>query len=229
MNQDTSTERRIITIDGIDGSGKSTLARGLVAALGDSAILLGVDEFRRPVDWSRTDRSQLELYYEERYDLAALDRCLGDYLEGAAGCRIDVFDSRRERLDGHRDVSFRDRRWLVVEGIFVGRLREAAGRALAVFVDVPREEVRARIVHRDVTAGRAEDEVNRRIDARYLPAHDRYLTACDPRRRAAVVIDNRKLGQPVLVRADLPPTPPWEPVRLALQVVAGGTPRPDAP
>lgn len=214
-------ERRLITVDGIDGSGKSTLARRLAAALGPPAVLLGVDEFRRPVDWSAGGRSELDVYYGDRYDLGALDACLRAFGAGAGGCQVPVFDSAKEQLTGTRAVDFAGKRWAVVEGVFVARLQAAAQalQALHVFVDLPRDLAYARIQQRDVAAGRALVEVRRRITERYFPAHDRYLAECDPRNRAQIVIDTSELQRPVLTRAAWPDDPTWSPVRSALEAL----------
>jgi uridine kinase len=210
--------RGLVTVDGIDGSGKSMLARRLAAALGGRAVLLAVDDFRRPVDFGRGDRPELDLYWDERYDLPALDACAAAFLAGAAGCRVPGFDSVSETVGPGRVVSFADARWLVVEGVFVGRLAQAA-RAYAVFVDVPRDEAHRRVLARDLKKGRSEAEVRGRIDQRYFPAHDRYLALCQPRDRAWVVLDNH--GPPALtprlVRARAGgPDELWAPVDAAL-------------
>ena len=216
----TPSGRRLITVDGIDGSGKSTLARRLSAALGPSAVLLGVDEFRRPVDWGAGGRSELQVYYEDRYDLAALDACLRAFRAGGAGCRLPVFDSKTEQLSGEREVDFAGKRWAVVEGVFVARV-PAVSDALTIFVDLPRALADERIQRRDEAAGRAPAEVRRRIDQRYFPANDRYLAECDPRTRAHVVVDTSDLQRPVVTRADWPDDPAWAPVRAALAAALG--------
>jgi uridine kinase len=211
-------ERRLITVDGIDGSGKSTLARRLAAALGQSAVLLGVDEFRRPVDWGGGGRSELEVYYGDRYDLPAMDACLREFRAGGAGCRLPVFDSTKEQLTGTREVDFAGKRWAVVEGVFVARVPAVAD-ALTIFVDLPRALADQRIQRRDQAAGRPLAEVQRRIAQRYFPAHDRYLAERDPRNRARIVVDTSDLQRPVVTRADWPADPAWGPVREALEAV----------
>ena len=77
--------RDLLAIDGIDGSGKSILADRLVGALRDdgvASVLFRVDDFRRPVDWARTDRREVDLYYDDYYDLPALERCLRAFRAG---------------------------------------------------------------------------------------------------------------------------------------------------
>jgi uridine kinase len=211
-------ERRLITVDGIDGSGKSTLARRLVAALGESAVLLGVDEFRRPVDWNAGGRTELQVYYEDRYDLGALDGCLRAFVTGGAGCPVPVFDSKTESITGARELDFAGKRWAVVEGVFVARV-PAVSEALAIFVDLPRALADARIQRRDQAAGRPLPEVRRRIAQRYFPSHDRYLAERDPRTRAHIVVDTSDLDRPAMTRADWPADPGWGPVRAALETV----------
>ncbi len=214
-----TTARGLVTVDGIDGSGKSRFAARLAQLLG--ALALSVDDFRRPVDWERRDRSELDLYYDERYDLPDLDRCLEAFLGGADACLYRTFDSASERLGPERRLSFAGHSFLVVEGVFVARLG-AAARALAIFLDIPRDEAWRRVVARDLGKGRTEAEVRRRIEQRYLPAHERYLAQQRPHERAHLVIDNRDPLAPRLVHADAPPGPgPWEAVREAVGTFVG--------
>jgi uridine kinase len=196
------SERGLVTIDGIDGSGKSVLARRLHQALGESAALLAVDDFRRPVAWQASPRSELDLYYDERYDLVSLEGCILKFLQGAEGCTFPDFDGTREALAGTRSLDFTGKRWLLVEGVFVARLPSADG-ALSIYVDIDEEEARRRVMDRDLGKGRTAEEVGRRIDRRYFPAHHRYRQERSPRDRAAVLIDNTDPLRPKLLR-----TPP---------------------
>lgn len=216
-----ASTRSIVTIDGIDGSGKSVLARRLMAALEDRAVLFAVDDFRRPVDWSRTDRTPLDLYYDERYDLLALDRCLRAFLEGAPACEYVGYDGARETLGGEpHHVSLAGVTHAIVEGVFVARLVAAAA-AFSVVLDIPEAEARRRVMARDLEKGRTLKEVTRRIEQRYLPAHARYQAECRPRDRAAVLVDNRDVNAPRVVRASFPSQPELAAVRRALAAWLG--------
>jgi uridine kinase len=212
--------RFLVTVDGLDGSGKSVFARRLAEVLGPQAVRLAVDDFRRPVDWARGDRSELDLYYDERYDLADLDRCLADFRAGRSACRYRPLIGATEALGEALELPFGSARVAVVEGVFVARLANA-GEALSVYLDIPREEAWRRVVARDLGKGRTEAEIWRRIQQRYLPAHERYVAECEPRQRSRLVIDNRDPASPAVMRAALPGGPDWEPVRAALGALLG--------
>ncbi len=207
--------RRIVTVDGLDGSGKSVLARRLAEALGGQAVRFAVDDFRRPVDWTRADRSELDLYYDARYDLAELDRCLAEFQAGAPGCRYRTLAGESEALGDETPLAFGQASVAIVEGVFVARLAGAEG-ALSIYLDIPREEAWRRVVARDLGKGRTQAEIERRIQRRYLPAHERYLAECRPRDRARLVIDNQVVAAPGVIRAAMPGDPGWQPVRAAL-------------
>jgi uridine kinase len=194
----------VVAVDGIDGSGKSVLADRLAAGIrgdGDGVALLRVDDFRRSVDWSRPDKSELDLYYDDYYDLPLLDRCLRACLDGARAVDVAVWDGAREEAGGTRRLDLEGVAIALVEGVFVQRLAAVSAAAAAViYVQATPAEARRRILARDVARGRAAAEVERRIDARYFPAQRRYEAACDPAGRAAVVIDNENPKTPRALR-----------------------------
>jgi uridine kinase len=223
LGADSSDVRAIVTVDGIDGSGKSTFARRLIDVLGPRGVLFSVDDFRRPIDWARTDHPELWLYYHQRYDLVALDACLNAFRDGKPSCRFRGFDGAREALGEEREITFGEARVAVVEGVFVARLRSAVD-ALSVYMDIPRDEAARRVRERDLGKGRTREEVDRRIEQRYFPAHDRYVSEQQPRDRAAVVLDNRDPRLPRVMRARFPSSPGWVTVRAALERLLDDSP-----
>lgn len=200
-----SGARAIVAVDGLDGSGKSMFAQALMAALADGGqapVLLRVDDFRRPQDWSRPGRTEAQLYYDDYYDLADLDRCLRDFLAGADSVEIPHYDAAAERLSGTRAIAFGAARLAVVEGVFILRVPTVAAEAAVIYVQVTADEARRRVLARDVGRGRAATEVARRIDARYAPGQIRYHQDFDPVGRAAVVVDNEDPQAPRTLRLD---------------------------
>jgi uridine kinase len=198
--------RAVVAIDGIDGSGKSTLADRLLDRLragGVGAVLLHVDDFRRAIDWSRADKSEVDIYYDDYFDLGRLDGCLHDFLDGRSAIDVPVYDATRPRESATRRIDLDGVAIALCEGVFVQRLPcVATPPAAAVYVEASPHAARRRILARDVAAGRTPAEAQRRIDVRYFPAQDLYRAACDPIGRAAVVVDNEDPGAPRALRFD---------------------------
>lgn len=195
--------REIVAVDGVDGSGKSTLADRLLQAFGADglgAVLLRVDDFRRPVDWSRADKSELDLYYDDYYDLERLGDCLRAFAGGAAAVEIPLYDAANQRPGAPRRLDLAGATIALVEGVFVQRVPVVSASATIIYVVTTLDEARRRLVSRDVARGRAPAEVERRMTMRYTPGQARYHAATDPVTRAAVVIDNQHPERPSPLR-----------------------------
>lgn len=217
-----------VFVDGIDGSGKSTLARALCGQLqraGTPAFVLAVDDFRQPVDWSKPDDEETNIYYERYFDLASLDRCCEALAQGAQHVQLPTF--HEGKAVETRIVPVPAASLVVVEGVFTQRLKMASHAAL-IYVDVPWEEARRRILIRDQARGRTLDDVTHRIEARYFPAQRRYLEACAPTSRAHWVLSPTARGG-FAVRGEpdrSQPVPLAPPHRMALQAALAATVRP---
>lgn len=196
--------RVLLTVDGIDGSGKSTFARrihgGLVAA-GLPAVLVKVDDFRRPVDWTSAP-TEAEVYYDAYYDLADCDACLRAFATGAPSATVPVFDIPTERRTGTRTLALEGIEIAVLEGVFPLRLPTAAEGVL-IYLQTTEAEARRRIIGRDLRKGRTQAEIERRIDQRYFPTQRRYHAQFTPVERADLVIDNERPAMARTIRRDL--------------------------
>ncbi len=194
--------RPIITVDGIDGSGKSTFARRLLpglVALGRQPVLVRVDDFRVPLDWTQGDEATL--YYLRYFDLVTLARVIREFAGGIGELGIPSFDGMAGTRGLPRRIPLGERPVLIIEGVFIRRIPVGAVAALHLYLDAPAEVARQRLIRRDTGRGRPRGEVEHRLDQRYLPGQQRYHEECGPRDRASVIIDNADHSHPMLRRS----------------------------
>lgn len=209
-------DRAVIAINGIDGSGKTTFAVRLATALaahGVGVLVLHVDDFRRPVHWTRPDRDEGTIYLEDYYDFGAIEACVAAFTAGELYASRPLYDERNDRGGGEAEVRFDGIAVVIVEGVFTLRLPSAA-RHYRVFLSASFDTARRRIIARRSPPWRTVDEFEARIARRYIPAQRRYLAETTPERSADVLVDNEDLEQPRLLRADIARLP--APLRQAL-------------
>ncbi|TYP84987.1 uridine kinase [Blastococcus xanthinilyticus] len=177
--------RVLVGIDGPDAAGKTTLADRLAAELSGPVQRVSVDDFPRPV--------------EERYRRGELS---------AEGFYLDAID--HDRLLAEVLVPFRNGadgagpRTLVVDGIFLLRPQLRRLWHLSVHLRVPEQTVLARARQRDRSLYASLAELEQRYRARYLPGQALYRAEADPETGADVLIDNRDVSAPRILRWDAP-------------------------
>ncbi|MDQ3369342.1 MAG: AAA family ATPase [Myxococcota bacterium] len=200
-----TSPRAILAVDGIDGSGKSTFAHTLLTSLrghGCEGVIVSVDDFRRPIEWSALDRPEVDVYFDSYYDLDLAERCLREFMAGAARVTIPRYDVLTERIDGTRELGFAGAHVAIVEGVFPLRI-PAVAEGVVIYLEASEPEVRRRIIERDTKKRRSREETEARIDRRYFPSQERYRALFAPRDRADIVIDNEDPTAPRAVRRDL--------------------------
>lgn|GEM_PF-4876023 len=176
----------LVTVSGIDGSGKSEWARRLLAACAAKGVVtrfLATDDFRRPVTWQVPGRSELDIYYDDYFDLAGFD--------GAVSAARAAADAGTV---------------LVVEGIMLRRVPSLA-EAFAIYLETTRATAYARMLERALGRGLSHVDAVHRITARYFPAQDRYQAAFAPAEHADLLVDNEDYEHPRILRGDVARAP----------------------
>jgi uridine kinase len=188
--------RRVrVGVDGPGGAGKTVFADELAAVLtarGRSVLRASVDGFHRPrAERYRRGRDSPTGYWLDAYDYRGLTAALLDPFGRGEPVRTAVHDVRTDAaLDppplpvGADDV-------LILDGVFAHRDELAPYWDFSLYLHVDL----AVSLHRLTTRAGLPVEVT----DRYTGAHRIYLDACDPLRRADVVVDNTDLAAPRVI------------------------------
>jgi uridine kinase len=187
--------RVLVGVDGRGGAGKTVLAGELatmLAARGRTVVRASVDGFHRPrAERHRRGRHSPAGYWLDAYDNDRLTGALLDPFGRGDPVRTAVHDVRSDAaLDlpptavGAEDV-------LIVDGVFVHRDELAAYWDLSIYLHVDLGVSLQRMSVRD--------DLPIEVTERYTGAHQIYLEACDPLRRAGIVVDNTDLAAPRVI------------------------------
>lgn len=187
-----------VAVDGRTGAGKTTfgheLAEGL-ARRGRTVLRASLDDFKRPWrDRHLYDRESGEGYYRNAYDFDAIRTLLLDPDGEVALCSIDPLTQVDHSAE---TVPFPDGAVLVVDTVFACRPELDDAWDLRIWLDVDAELSLRRGAARDDAMYDDAEALHR---DRYGVAEEVYLAEVDPLSFVEVVVDNRDLERPLLVR-----------------------------
>ncbi len=205
------TGRLRVAVDGLTGAGKTSFGHELAAAVrrhGRPTLRAGLDDFKHP--WRHTrehgyDRTSGEGYYRNAQDPEAVRQLLLDPMSPSGSGQVVL--CAHDPLTGvdHSGtvVSAPGDAVLIVDGVFALRPAYDPCWDLRIWLEIDVGLSASRMLARDRDREGAV-EAARLHRERYHPAELIYLAEVQPRERADVVVDNRDLARPRLVRpADL--------------------------
>jgi uridine kinase len=192
----------LVAVDGVDGAGKTTFADELAAVVEstgrfEAVVRASVDGFHHLREHRHALGRTGETFWSRSYDYPALLRELVQPWRDGPGSsyRTAVHDVAAERPLDLPAAVVPEGGLLVVDGIFLQRDELHGSWDLSVFLDVPFDVSVSRMAGRDGTV----DDPAHPDQARYVEGQRIYLSACDPRSRAGVVVDNADLARPRIV------------------------------
>jgi uridine kinase len=195
-----------VAIDGVDASGKTTLADELAqhpAFAGRDVIRASIDGFHFPrAHRQRTGSLSPEGYYFDSFDTAAICEKLLKPL-GAGGNRTyvpRVFDYRTDQPVSEPPRRAQPDSVLLFDGVFLLRPELNELWDLRVFVQADFDVTVRRAERRDLPLFGDIEVVRERYRRRYIPGQRLYLSACQPRELADVVVDNNEPARPRLLK-----------------------------
>lgn len=184
----------LVAVDGVDGAGKTTFADELAETLRSmSATVMraSVDSFHHPRSIRyRQGRDSPHGFFDDSYDYATLKRVLLDPLTARRGriCRA-AFDYRRDAKVVAETEEVPERGVLVFDGIFLHRPELRPYWQFSVFLDVPFHVSIPRAARR----GEGSPDPSSPVNRRYVDGQSLYLSRCNPRALATVVVNNETL------------------------------------
>jgi uridine kinase len=183
-------------VDGRGGAGKTVFADELAAVLtaaGRGVLRASVDGFHRPrVDRYRRGRDSAVGYWLDAYDYDRMVGALLDPFGRGKPVRTAVHDVRTDAALDRPPVPVGRDDVLIVDGVFVHREKLAPYWDFSIYLHV---DLAVSLVRMSV-----RDDLPIETTGRYTGAHRLYLDACDPMRRAGVVVDNTDLGTPRMIK-----------------------------
>jgi uridine kinase len=194
-----------VGIDGRCAAGKSMLADELGRILGARGFEVprpSVDGFHHPRERRyRQGEYSARGYYEDAFDYEALRRSLLEPLSGhifPVMCHEVTFDYRVDLPVVAPPVSVGANCILLFEGLFLFRREINAYWDCRVLLDIDPETALSRALVRDTVD--PPDVIRRKYAARYEPAWQIYIAEQDPEAFADVVIDNRDVAFPLILK-----------------------------
>ena len=191
-----------VAVDGPDGAGKTLFADDLAATMrsaGRPVVRVSVDGFHHPrTTRYRRGRESPEGFWLDSYDY---DRFRSEVLNnfgpnGSRRYRPAIHDVATDTSLAMAAQVAEPGTILVVDGIFLQRDELADAWDLVVFLDVPFAETARRMAARDGT----DPDPNHPSTRRYVQGQRLYFAACDPQRRADLLVDNTDFDAPRLLR-----------------------------
>lgn len=192
-----------VAVDGVDGAGKTHFADELAHTLqpsGRPLIRASVDGFHNPrAVRYRRGRSSPEGFFRDSYDYAKLKEVLLDPLSPGGSRRF-----RRAAFDHANDAPVEapleealSGSILIFDGIFLHRPELRGYWDYSVFLEVGFEVSIPRGAQRG--PGYGSPDPHAESNRRYVEGQKLYLSECNPKAHASVVINNENLADPYFV------------------------------
>ena len=190
----------LVAVDGVDGAGKTTFADELAHVLrcrGRPVERVSLDDFHnvRAVRYRRGRSSPegfwLDSYNYRQFRLDVLEP-LGP--EGSRWYRRAAHDLATDQILMVEPQLAPSGAVVIVDGLFLHRDELVDVWDFSVFLDVGFDVTVGRMAERDGSSA----DPNHPTMRRYVQGQRLYAAACDPKRRASVVVDNTLLEAPLL-------------------------------
>jgi len=197
----------IVAFDGVDTSGKTKLADNVYKILINekvNVVRVSIDKFHNPkeIRLAKGDFSP-EGFFEDSFNLEKIKQMIIDPIKSNGNYIVTgIYDYRNESETSKKQIKIDNNLIVLFDGIFLNRDELYKYWDISIFLDVTFETVLQRAIKRDVEYFGSEDEVRKKYQNRYIPGEQIYLSKCNPKARADIVIDNNDWNNPVILKGE---------------------------
>lgn len=201
------TTPTLVGVEGRSAAGKTTFADELAATLsarGRSIVRSSIDDFHTPGHKYRSIRREYtpESYIATGYDYAGFKRSMLDPLGdgGDRCCKAAQWNSSKDQAIEDPCVQQPEDAIAIVDGALLFHPLLERAWHLTIWLDIDWETMLARAVARDIAWVKSADEVRWKYRNLWQPLHELYEREMRPKERCDIVIDNRDIAAPVVLR-----------------------------
>jgi len=195
----------IVAFDGVDTSGKTTLADNVYKILikkNINVVRVSIDGFHNSKE-IRIEKGEFspEGFFEDSFNLEQIQQLVIDPIKSNGNYLITgIYNYRNESEIKQNQILIENNLIILFDGIFLNRDELYKYWDISIFLDVSFETVLKRAIKRDVEYFGSENEVIKKYKNRYIPGEQIYLSKCNPKFRADIVIDNNDWNNPVIMK-----------------------------
>lgn len=200
----------LIAIEGRSAAGKTTFADELAQVLakrGRPTLRSSIDDFHTPGHKYRSLRREYTpaSYIDTGYDYVGFRHSMLDPLAdgGDRRCKAAQWNSGTDEPSDAPLVSQPENVLAVIDGTLLFHPLLEHAWHIAIWLDIDWDTMLARALARDIAWVKSADEVRWKYRHVWQPIHELYERTMHPKERCDVVIDNRDVAAPVVLRYSL--------------------------
>ena len=197
----------LVAIEGRSAAGKTSLADELAATLtarGLSTLRSSIDDFHSPGHKYRSIRREYtpESLLSRGYDFDGFRRCVIDPLgpRGDLRCKAALWNSGTDTPIPGEFTQQPNDVIALIDGTLLFHPALADVWHFAIWLHIDWHTMFERAAKRDVAWVASEEEVRRKYRDLWQPLHALYERTMQPKERCDVVVDNRDVAAPFIVR-----------------------------
>ncbi|MTI65602.1 MAG: hypothetical protein FH753_03285 [Firmicutes bacterium] len=196
----------IIGINGIDTSGKTEFTNSLDTYLKkqkEKVQIIHIDDFHNPKKVRYSGKDEIENYFYKSFNINKLVNELlipikkKNYLHK----KLRILNLETDKYDLEKKFLIDKDTLVILEGVFIFRKEIEPYLDYKVFIHIPFDECKKRVLKRDVP--KHGKEILKKYDIKYIPTQKYYLKKYPTEKYSDIIIDNTDFNKPKVIFKEL--------------------------